>query len=209
MSRCVVVGASVQNNFRHIQKFINDDDFIICADGGYDLIKPFGLTPDLLIGDFDSTRSEEDVGVKKIILPREKDLTDVNAAVEHGLGLGYKNFLLLCCTGNRYDHHYTNVCMLEYLAENDARGMLADEKNIIVLHAGGTMVFKNDENYKYISVAALDEKISGVTYAGLKYPLRDAELFRSAPIGISNEFIAGEATIEIKRGKALIIRSGD
>ena len=210
MNRCVVIGSSFQNDYGHINKSIKNGDYIICADGGYAICKKINLQPDLVIGDFDSGFLEiDESGVKKIVLPREKDLTDTLAAAEHGLEMGFKDFLFLCCTGNRFDHCFANVCALEYLADNGARGVVADEKNMILLHGGGSVTLREDKNYKYISVAAIDEKITGVTYAGLIYPLNDAVLYRNRPIGISNEFIAPVATVEIISGRALIIYSRD
>ena len=210
MERCVIIGSSSQNDYDHINKFIINGDYIICADGGYAICKKINLRPDLIIGDFDSGFFEiDDPRVKKIVLPREKDLTDTLTAAEHGLEMGFRDFLFLCCTGNRFDHCFANVYALEYLADNGAKGVVADEKNMILLHGGGTITLREDKNYKYISIAAIDKKITGVTYAGLKYPLSDAVLYRNLPIGVSNEFITPVATVEIKNGRALIIYSRD
>ena len=36
---------------------LKDDDLIICADGGYDALAFTNITPDVIIGDFDSIQS--------------------------------------------------------------------------------------------------------------------------------------------------------
>ena len=66
-----------------------------------------------------------------------------------------------------------------------------------------------NNRFKYISVAALDDRLEDVTIAGLKYPLKNAALLRHEPMGVSNEFIGPEAEITIKKGNALIIYSRD
>ena len=212
MRRCVVFGASREKDYGNLRSLISDEDFIACADGGYEIAVSIGLKPDIVIGDGDSggaASSGVAGGVARITLPREKDATDLACAVDHCLGLGFTDFLLLCCAGNRFDHHFANVCLLERLSERGARGVLQDGKNRVLLHSGGAMRFTADSDHKYISLLALDEKICGVTLTGLKYPLRDACLERSSQIGVSNEFILPEATIEIKKGKALVVFSGD
>ena len=216
MDRCVIVGASAADDAGYLRSHITDTDYIICADGGFDTLRSQGLTPHAVIGDGDSSASLRECmdadllgGVTVVSMPREKDHTDVNAAVDYALGFGYKNFLFLCCTGNRFDHTMANVFMLERLAQNGASGAIADEKNYIQLHAGGSKKFPMKPDYKYFSVIAIDPVISGVTLKGLKYPLNNAHLYRNEPIGVSNEFIGDEAAVEIEHGRALIIYSRD
>ena len=212
--RCVIIGASPQDDINYIFLLIKETDYFICADGGYDAASSLGISPDCIVGDGDSYKKDIAgitgiAGIEKITLPAEKDFTDFTVAIDHGLSMGFKDFLLLTCTGGRFDHHFANICMLERLAENNARGVIADSKNHILIHTGGLMIVKNKPGFKYISVAALDSIVCGVTLRGFKYPLTNASLKRSEPIGISNEFAGDEALIEIKKGKALIIYSRD
>ena len=57
----------------------------------------------------------------------------------------------------------------------------------------------------YLSVFALTESV-GIEYLrGVKYPLEDYCMVQSFPIGVSNEITAGEASLRIKDGLALVI----
>ena len=53
MSRCIIICASPYNQPEFIKAEIRTDDYIICADGGYDIAKKAEITPDIVIGDFD------------------------------------------------------------------------------------------------------------------------------------------------------------
>ena len=56
-----------------------------------------------------------------------------------------------------------------------------------------------------ISIFSMDRKSEGITLKGLRYPLTDAELTNTYPLGVSNEFISDRAEITVKRGMLLII----
>ena len=60
-----------------------------------------------------------------------------------------------------------------------------------------------------VSVFAFDPSGSGVTLEGFKYPLKNANLFSHYPVGVSNEIIASQGKITVKKGTLLIIISRD
>lgn len=62
MVRCVILGAGPIQNTQITRGFVRQDDFILCADGGYAHARRMGLRPDLLIGDFDSVKPPEHAG---------------------------------------------------------------------------------------------------------------------------------------------------
>ena len=62
---------------------------------------------------------------------------------------------------------------------------------------------------KNISLFSYSEKCQGVFAKGVKYPLNNAELTSSFPLGISNKAISETAEISIENGKLLIILSQD
>ncbi len=74
-------------------------------------------------------------------------------------------------------------------------------------------VIKNEKvsfgkrNKGYLSLFSLGERAEGVTITGMKYPLNYALVTNDYPIGISNEFIGEEGTVEVKNGMLLAILS--
>jgi thiamine pyrophosphokinase len=60
------------------------------------------------------------------------------------------------------------------------------------------------------SVYSYAERSVGVDIIGAKYPLTDASMTQSFPIGTSNEFMGTlPVTVSVKRGRLLIILSED
>lgn len=91
--RCVIISAYNTSSVRESIR-LRDDDFVLCADGGYALAMREGVRPDLLIGDFDSMAAPENPVCKIVRLPMHKDDTDTMACVRYAIDQG------LC--GNRH-----------------------------------------------------------------------------------------------------------
>ena len=205
---CLIIGAAPCTSTDYINEFKLKTDCVICADGGESIAKSCGITPDYWIGDGDSLGCDTSVS-NKVILPCEKDYTDLHCAVDLGLKLGYQRFYLCAVSGGRLDHFLANLCLLEYLESQGAIGILADAQNLCMLHHGQEMAFERNPSYQYVSLIPLDEQIRGVTLSGLKYSLNDAVLERKLPIGVSNEPIADRFSIRVDFGRALIVFSKD
>ena len=82
MSRCVIVSAAPFRNPAILAGYLLEDDYVIAADGGWQLALQMGVTPSMLVADFDSLGipSIPD-GVELITLPTEKDVTDTAEAM--------------------------------------------------------------------------------------------------------------------------------
>ena len=90
MKTCIIFGAG---EYDAQTPFLPENRLIIAADAGYARCLALGLTPDLVIGDFDSLRKVPDLS-NLVRLPVEKDVTDMEAAVEQGILRGCKVFHL-------------------------------------------------------------------------------------------------------------------
>ncbi len=203
---CVIIGAAPCDSLEFISSEILKNAFVIAADGGYKTAMAAGITVDAFVGDLDSNGIAPDCA-DTTILPCEKDFSDVHTAVNRAINDGYKELYLIGCTNGRADHYFANVALLEMIASSGAQGVLCDKCNRIRFVSAGTYQFPKAA--KYFSLLALDEKITGVTLKGLKYPLDGATVYRDKPIGISNEWVADCATVEIEEGRALLIFSED
>ena len=77
---CYIFGAG---SFYGLDRCPRADDFIIAADGGWLACRKTGITPDLLLGDFDSLSTQPDFP-NILRVPVEKDDTDTMLAVKTG-----------------------------------------------------------------------------------------------------------------------------
>lgn len=198
--RCIIVGAG-EFSETAIEKGLND--IIIAADGGVRNLESIKVTPDIVVGDFDSLGYMPDY--KEVIcLPKEKDMTDTAAAIEIGLNRGYKKFRIFGGTGGRTDHTIANIQCIVSLAEKGYCAELIDKNQIYTALVNNEIYF--DESHKgYISVFSYSDISYGVFESGLKYNLDNEMLCNTNPIGVSNEFIGKPAKISVEDGILLII----
>ena len=204
---CLILGAAPCQNPEFYLQFLEQDTLVICADGGIETARRAGITPHIWVGDGDSGHVPE--GTETIVLPCEKDHTDLYHAVEIALERGCTELVLGGASGGRADHWLVNVGLLESLAARKVSAMLAEPQNLCFWHSGGSMNVKQREGYRYLSIIAMDAELRGVTLRGFRYPLTGATVLRRDPIAVSNEFLVQEGIIEIQAGNALIIFSRD
>lgn len=186
----------------YINNYIKADDFVICADSGYDNALEFGITPNVVMGDMDSTK-RKDYPDDAIIFPIRKDATDSELAVNYALEHGYKSALLFGMVGTRLDHSLANITLLNRFDE----GCIINENNEIYFVRNSITLFGKAGDI--ISIIPYPADISGVTTTGLDYPLFDGEIKAGTSQGVSNEMIGDECTITILKGTAFVIRSRD
>ena len=92
---CYIFGAG---SFYGLSQRPVPGDTIIAADGGWEPCRGEGLTPDLLLGDFDSLHTVPDFAhIRRV--PVEKDDTDMLLAIKEGLARGDGEQFTAICGG--------------------------------------------------------------------------------------------------------------
>ena len=187
-------------------------DLVIAADAGYLVAKRMGITPNVLLGDFD-TLGEENIpeGIECLRVPAEKNDTDTQLAVGTAIERGAKEIVIVGGVSGRLDHTLSTLAILENLWErkNDRiYATLTDGKNRVrFIRSSGTILPRSQ--YRYFSLIAADDVVKGVTLEGCKYPLKNGRISRRHQWAVSNEIDGNCALIEIRRGGVWVIESMD
>lgn len=200
MAVCYVVGAAPEC----VPFSPSPDDFVIAADGGQAALGRLGITPQLAVGDFDSSRAPE--GLDTVRHPAVKDDTDTALAIAEGMARGYRTFALYGCTGGRPDHAFGAVQTMLFYAKRGCRVYLVGEGMVGTVLVNGTLSFLPRG---YVSVFALSDRAEGVTLSGLKYTLSDATLTNDYPLGVSNEGVGVPAAVSVRAGALYLLFEGD
>lgn len=181
-----------------------EGDLIIAADAGYLNCRAAGLTPHLILGDFDSMDvPETDLPIQR--LPVEKDDTDTMAAVKVALNHGCKAIHIYGGTGGkRLDHTLYNFHTLLHIRRHGAVGYLHDDDFLWTVIENETLELKREVDWGIVSVFPLFERAEGVDEEGLQYPLDHAVLTVQDPIGVSNHFVAETARITVRKGPLIV-----
>ncbi len=194
--RCVILaGGEIGSELQGIQ----ENDYLICADRGYLAAERAGAEPDMVIGDFDSLGYVPRCGNLKIY-PSGKDDTDTMLAVKHALSIGADEIHIYGALGGRIDHTLANIQTLAYIAQNGGEGMLIGENERLSLQTAGTVKRYRRRYGWYFSIFAFSERCEGVSLTGTEYPLENALLENSFPLGVSNHITGEYAELSVGRG---------
>lgn len=203
--RCVIIGGG-DCSTEILKNNIHSDDFVICADGGYDIANECCITPDLLIGDFDSIKAIPD-DVSKITLPVEKDVTDSVAAYNEGVERGFTSFVMFGGTGGRFEHTFANIALMANASKSGMFLEILDNKQIFRSITNSSITIKRKDNQQ-VSVFAYGERAFGVTLKGFHYPLWDYSLDPyNGALGTSNDIVEDYGEISVSNGTLIIIET--
>ena len=207
----ILTGGSVNTSFaaEYIRQW--NPDKVITADKGLFYAKQLEITPDIILGDFDSCDKrimQEFSTDEKIIAPCEKDDTDTGLAMLKAKEIGADEILLIGATGTRLDHVLGNIGQLVFAQKHGMKAQIVDENNRIQVLEQEHMISKDDQFGKYVSFIPVYEA-KGVTLTGFKYPLDDHTLVFHESLAISNELKEAQGRISYKEGCLLMIESRD
>jgi thiamine pyrophosphokinase len=179
-----------------------DDDFVIAADGGASAAPRI----DLMVGDLDSLPAA--TTARKVERhPQEKDASDLELALDAAVLLEPDRVLVVGGAAGRLDHLLGVLLLLgsdRYAAsELDAR---LGPASVHVIRRRRVLRGSPGET---VSLFALHGPAAGVRARGLRYPLDGETLEPGSSRGLSNEFVADEASIELAAGVLLAVRPGN
>ena len=199
MKKCIIFCAG---GFNGLVEPVEEEDFIIAADGGVAHTENLGVSPQVVLGDFDSLGY---VPSGAEVFPVEKDDTDSMLAIKKGLALGCTDFVLYgSLDGSRLEHTVANFQALQYLVDHGASGALVGLNQIVTLVKNGQVDFPAEFD-GYLSVFCMGADAKGVSIKGLHYETENAVLTAGFPLGVSNRFVGRKASICVEEGSLLLI----
>lgn len=189
------------------QQYASEYDYLVGVDGGTQFAYNHSLNPDLIIGDMDSLDPVilsfyANKGCRVIRYRPEKDNTDTAIAIEYAMNSNATQIILAGGVGDRFDHSYANICLLNYIVSRDIDAKIITDKHVLQIITDE--VSFQGEKGKTLSLLPFAGDVTGVTLKGLKYPLYNATLTLDSPIGISNIIEENEAIIKIDEGNRLL-----
>jgi len=198
-------------------------DRLVAADGGAAVALDLGLSPDLVVGDFDSLDQATLERVEAICpvrrFPARKDQTDTHLAIEAALQLfpdeAAREIVICGALGDRFDHSLGLVLLLAGLATAGPTGTAASAPSSVRLVGAGQEGFVLAPGHRLelagrpgdtVSLLPLSPEVTGVATTGLLYPLASATLRWGETRGVSNEMTGQEASVVAGSGVLLVTR---
>ncbi|WP_391208583.1 thiamine diphosphokinase [Psychrobacillus sp. L4] len=202
-------------DFRQLP-FSKEETVFIGADRGALHLLTNGITPNEIIGDFDSLLEEEYQFLRKsvekmTIMPPEKDETDTHLAILRALTYNPDSVILTAVTGGRLDHYEAVLHdMVRFQREYpEIVFYIRNKQNIIRFLLPGTHEIEQDNYFKYISFFSFGETVKDISLRGFLYEVTEENISIGNAKFTSNQVSGRNGTISITAGICLMIRSSD
>lgn len=216
----IVTGGTIDDNLAKEYILDKSYDVIIAVDGALEVFDRLHQIPQYIVGDFDTVSHTTIMKYKHmdnqgkntpIVMEYDsmKDATDTEIALDLALDMKPSLIHILGATGSRLDHTLANIHLLKLGLERQVPIEIIDLVNRIYMINSTTTLKKNMVYGKYVSLIPFTDKVTNVTLKGFLYPLQNRTLIPGESIGVSNEVIDQEATIEFEQGTLMVIESKD
>lgn len=205
---------NIEDTFKTARK---DKNLIFSSDRGTLILKQWGITPDVAVGDFDSIKKNEKKrtldGIADVRFSNPiKDYTDSEQLFLAALQDYQVDTLeVYGATGGRIDHLLVNLFTFLHLPLRNylKKVSLIDKQNLISFCSKGVTKFPYRTEYSYIGFG----NITTIESFNIKHARYELKNFSSEipQMFSSNEFLPSKKAIEIsiKRGIAIAVYSRD
>ena len=200
----IICNGNIDTKF--LYSFISENDFLIGVDGGANKLIKTKFTPDLIIGDMDSISKnslKKFRKVKMIKFPVEKDLIDLELAINYCIQKKFREIIILGALGTRADMTLTNIFALTQIPKK-IKAKIIHQNQEIYLIPKKKFSIKGIPGER-ISLFPIKGNVKGLTLKGFKYELKNHDLKFGLGIGLSNEFKNKKAWITSKDGLLLCV----
>jgi thiamine pyrophosphokinase len=200
MIALVLAGGDLSPNPR-LRRLAKEASLVIAADSGLAHASGLGLSPDLIVGDFDSADPEDlrhHPKALRVRHPTQKDQLDLELAAEEAINQGASSLRMMGVVGSRLDQslgglliaarlHKERIPTTVHTSDTDVHFVNADEA-IRPTRPAGT-------RFSLLSLSGT----STVSVRGAYYPLKDHPLPFGVGHGISN-ISTGALEVRVKAG---------
>ncbi len=183
-----------------------DGSRVIAADGGMAHAAALGLTPELWLGDFDS--SDEELVGRYADIPRQpypvaKNATDGELAVDEAVRLGATELVLAGGLGGQADHAFAHLMLLLQLKARGIQVLLSSghEEAWPLLGDSVEIDVPRASRLSILPVTDLER----ITIEGVRWPLTDRDVMLGSTLTLSNEVESPPARVSVAAGKAIVL----
>jgi thiamine pyrophosphokinase len=179
--------------------------FMVVLDGAYSRVVELQITPDVVIGDFDSLPEIPQNAPTQFIRIADQETTDLDKALEYLVNKGYNDINIVWATGKRLDHTLNNFASLAKYPDHKIV-LYDDHSKAFLLPKSFSKIYNAGDSLSLMPV----HKATGICTHNLMYKLIDEELQYGQRSGACNQVLTtGAVTITHTSGTLALIESND
>jgi thiamine pyrophosphokinase len=187
---------------RLFKKYLLSADLFICADGGANAAVNFGVSPDLIIGDFDSVQNKTLRIFNKAKLQKLKDQnsTDLEKALTAAIRRKCTEITVMGATVGRLDHAMGNLSALAKFSHKAAVKFVDDTGEFVYSGRKTILSIAVGTNISLLPLS----RCSGIVTSGLKWDLKNEALQLGIRESTSNVAVSSQVKIKVGNGDLII-----
>ncbi len=203
--RAVVLCAGPPPDDDLLRYWLTGADFFVCTDSAGHPYDELPLSPDVVIGDFDSLsgRVLDGRSGPRFLQVDDQYTTDSEKALLFLIEQGIEEVVLMGATGWRLDHTIFNCQLLERYAGKLRICLVGPHADTVRLGSGTHASLPLPPGAGFSLLPIMGE-VKGVTLEGAKYPLLGDVLEPGGPALISNQVFVSPLLISVGEGSLLL-----
>jgi thiamine pyrophosphokinase len=176
-------------SYKALKKYYKGNKYLICADGASNSLKKHGITPNIILGDLDSSKKDtlnyyakKGVEIRKI---EDQETTDFEKSLMYCLENDLKNILIFGASSKRQDHTINNYSVLKRYYRSLNLKMIDDKFEIFFIEKEIKFKYPKQKSISMMPVPIA----KGIITTGLKYKLNNEDLelgIREGTLNISD-----------------------
>ena len=202
LNHALLIGNGKITSCGRLQELAQRANYIVAADGGADHARRAGVVPDVIIGDLDSVSpsARKQFASSQWVFVDKQNNTDLQKALDYLIKHKCKKCTLIGFDGGRPDFTLGNLLALYPYARKMDWCVEINGWQIYPLIKTKTF---NARPGARVSLLPLTP-CSGVTLAGLKFPLTNARLPLGTTRTLSNVSLKKRFTVNLQKGFLLV-----
>lgn len=191
-----------------IRAYVDKQAFLIGCDGGTRHILARGLTPHVVVGDFDSIPREvlkkiERKRIELIRYPKDKSHTDSELCILLAKERGYRTIILTGLRGTHTDHMLGNILLLAKKGFTSLSIKIVEGREEMCLVRDRVRI--SGRRGDLVSLLPLGDDVRGVSTKGLLYRVQRETLVFGSTRALRNRMTGKRAEIIVQKGALLVI----
>lgn len=185
-----------------------DKHEFVAVDRGVEHCLEAGITPNLIVGDFDSASAailadSRLEGVRRLTYPTRKNASDLEIALHLLAETPPRKVTMVGISGGRTDHMLFNW-QLPVLQAWPFEIDLIDSTVHAFVVTPERHLQVNATQGQLLSVLAFED-CEGVSVSGVEYPLALASLHAGSTLGLSNQVVGNTFNVSLSSGRCLVM----
>ena len=191
---------------KQIIELAKSAELIIAADSGLKYAQQLNISPEIIIGDFDSVQKtilDKYPNIQKLSYPKKKDKLDLELAIDYAIKQNAREIIVLAATGGRLDQTMAAILIAARVSKKTKISLHSGVQDVFFAN-GPKNISLNLEKGQTFSLLSLGLG-SSLSLMGAEYNLNTYQLDFGTGVGVSNIATNPPIEIDLHSGQIVVI----